>query len=434
MAGNIKRVDEFDRVSSKEGTKIFSAVFVLALAAAFLYSGSLFSISIASDITIENIIKLTNESRVKIGGNAFVLNTKLSRAAEDKADNMFEKNYFSHTSPDGITPWHWLEIENYDYNYAGENLAMDFQSTNKMQNAWMASPTHRANILSQKYTEVGVAIKEGVLNNRQTILAVVIFGSGDRNDVSAEPTEKIISSPKEEKFSQGSIPLLPKAEARTKIVFNQTPIVTNPQSGEYIPEDNMSIIGRAVPQSRIQIYEENNLIGSQAVDEDGWFQVKVKDLADGPHRLTLKNEKSFAETSFFVDRNKPKVDYRLFTDKNYPGQLFLKVSADKNNCSLELNGEKRMMMKEETAVFSIATDKTTAVIRISDRAGNKNFKQVYIGNYYPEINSSIFSEKLITRIFPTEDFFAARSGRETIRKNLGLGPNQLFASQYADIH
>jgi len=434
MAGNIKRVDEFDRVSSKEGTKIFSAVFVLALAAAFLYSGSLFSISIASDITIENIIKLTNESRVKIGGNAFVLNTKLSRAAEDKADNMFEKNYFSHTSPDGITPWHWLEVENYDYNYAGENLAMDFQSTNKMQNAWMASPTHRANILSQKYTEVGVAIREGVLNNRQTILAVVIFGSGDRNDVSAEPTEKIISSPKEEKFSQGSIPLLLKAETRTKIVFNQTPIVTNPQSGEYIPEDNMSIIGRAVPQSRIQIYEENNLIGSQAVDEDGWFQVKVKDLADGPHRLTLKNEKSFAETSFFVDRNKPKVDYRLFADKNHPGQLFLKVSADKNNCSLELDGEKRMMMKEETAVFSIATDKTTAVIRISDRAGNKNFKQVYIGNYYPEINSSIFSEKLITRIFPTEDFFAARSGRETIRKNLGLGPNQLFASQYADIH
>src|SRR4030043_1388000 len=248
MAGNIKRGDEFDRVSSKEGTKIFSAVFVLVLAAVFLYPGSLFSISVASDITIENIIKLTNESRMKIGESTLVLNTKLSRAAEDKADNMFEKKYFSPTSPDGITPWHWLEVENYDYNYAGENLAMDFQSANKMQNAWMVSPTHRANILSQKYTEVGIAIREGVLNNRQTILAVVMFGSGDRNDVSAEPTEKIISSPKEEKFSQGSIPLLPKAETRTKIVFSQTLIVTNPQSGEYIPEDNMSIIGRAGPQ------------------------------------------------------------------------------------------------------------------------------------------------------------------------------------------
>ena len=59
----------------------------------------------------------------------------------------------------GTTPWSWIEKENYDYNYAGENLAMDFQSAEKMEEAWMASPTHRANILNGKYREIGMAVR-----------------------------------------------------------------------------------------------------------------------------------------------------------------------------------------------------------------------------------------------------------------------------------
>ena len=53
------------------------------------------------------------------------------------------------------------DVESYDYSYAGENLAMDFHSAEKMEDAWMKSPTHRANILNEKYKDIGVAVKAG---------------------------------------------------------------------------------------------------------------------------------------------------------------------------------------------------------------------------------------------------------------------------------
>ena len=49
----------------------------------------------------------------------------LQEAAEKKAQDMIENNYFAHTSPQGKTPWHWVEESGYDYRYAGENLAIN---------------------------------------------------------------------------------------------------------------------------------------------------------------------------------------------------------------------------------------------------------------------------------------------------------------------
>jgi hypothetical protein len=70
---------------------------------------------------------------------------------------MATKGYFAHTSPEGLTPWHWFDLVKYHYSYAGENLAVYFSDTHSTVVAWLNSPTHRANLLSTKYTQTGLA-------------------------------------------------------------------------------------------------------------------------------------------------------------------------------------------------------------------------------------------------------------------------------------
>lgn len=94
---------------------------------------------------------------------------RLDRAAQLKTDDIVTNHYFSHTSPSGLTPWHWFEIAGYDYSYGGENLGegigtqnpQDYKNFADLVAAWMNSPLHRANILHNKFTETGIGISEG---------------------------------------------------------------------------------------------------------------------------------------------------------------------------------------------------------------------------------------------------------------------------------
>jgi uncharacterized protein YkwD len=131
---------------------------------------------LASDITAEKVIELVNIERQKRNAVALSHNETLSRVAEDKAKDMIEKNYFAHTSPEGKTPWYWYEKENYDYKYAGENLAINFVSAEKQMEAWMKSETHRKNILSENFTEMGVAVASGKIDGKDVIITVQEFG------------------------------------------------------------------------------------------------------------------------------------------------------------------------------------------------------------------------------------------------------------------
>lgn len=119
----------------------------------------------------------TNQKRVENGLSPLSNSKELSGAASKKVDDMFAKNYWAHNSPDGITPWVFIKQSGYNYVYAGENLARGFSNSSDVVNAWMASPTHRANILSGNYNDVGFAIKSGNLNGEQTFLVVQELGS-----------------------------------------------------------------------------------------------------------------------------------------------------------------------------------------------------------------------------------------------------------------
>jgi len=130
-----------------------------------------------SSITIDEVVRATNQERLSAGLEPLSYNEKLADAARRKASNMLEENYWSHNSPSGKSPWTWFKAAGYNYTFAGENLAKDFGDTSRMISAWMASPTHRDNIVSSKYKEIGIAVVPGTLQGNETVLVVQLFGT-----------------------------------------------------------------------------------------------------------------------------------------------------------------------------------------------------------------------------------------------------------------
>lgn len=128
------------------------------------------------NISTLDLLNQTNEERIEKGKNTLSLNDKLSQAAVQKAKDMFEKDYWAHNSPSGTTPWKFIKESGYVYVYAGENLARGFETSEDVVNAWMESPTHRENMLSGNYQDVGFAVMTGRLNGEDTVLVVEMFG------------------------------------------------------------------------------------------------------------------------------------------------------------------------------------------------------------------------------------------------------------------
>jgi hypothetical protein len=131
----------------------------------------------ASQIDPDKIIELTNKERLNAGDTILKENSELDQAALAKATDMFENNYWAHVSPTGTEPWYFVTQSGYKYQHAGENLARDFSNPKDVVAAWMASPTHRKNLLDDRYKDIGVAVLDGYINGVETTLVVQMFGS-----------------------------------------------------------------------------------------------------------------------------------------------------------------------------------------------------------------------------------------------------------------
>ncbi len=131
----------------------------------------------ASQIPPTTVIDLTNQKRAEAGLSPLKYNPKLADAARRKASDMFIKNYWAHNSPDGTKPWAFVLAAGYNYLHAGENLARDFNNPNTVVDAWMASPTHRENLLNARFTEIGIAVVDGQFDGVETTLVVQMFGT-----------------------------------------------------------------------------------------------------------------------------------------------------------------------------------------------------------------------------------------------------------------
>lgn len=134
-------------------------------------------LGINSNITVLQIIDDTNKERQAKGLLPVRENLALDKAAEEKAKNMFEENYWAHFSPSGKDPWSFIRTAGYKFSYAGENLARNFYTAQDTVDAWMNSPSHRENLLNAHYQEIGLAVMEGTLQGQKTTLIVQMFGT-----------------------------------------------------------------------------------------------------------------------------------------------------------------------------------------------------------------------------------------------------------------
>ena len=107
------------------------------------------------------ILNLVNAERKKNGLKELTLSHTLNGIAGEKAFDMKEKNYFSHTSPTYGSPFEMLQHFGVKYSYAGENIASGQKTSKEVMQSWLNSSGHRANILNPNYTELGVGYVEG---------------------------------------------------------------------------------------------------------------------------------------------------------------------------------------------------------------------------------------------------------------------------------
>lgn len=134
--------------------------------------------SCAESLEPNKIIEFTNQNRKSENLVRLAKNEKLTETAEAKIIDMFTNQYFEHVSPiDQKDVTFFTGETGYNYILVGENLALgDFENEQELVDGWMASPGHRENIMNKNYTQIGVAAKKGNFDDRDTWLAVQIFG------------------------------------------------------------------------------------------------------------------------------------------------------------------------------------------------------------------------------------------------------------------
>jgi len=180
---------------------VFSLLITFGVSHIQSSSGSI--LGYATDISTTKLFDLTNREREEAGLSQLTYSAKLAQAAQSKAAHMFANQYWSHYGPLGETPWQFIMNSGYQYEFAGENLAKNFLSSDGVVNAWMDSPTHRENILRKEYADVGFAIVNGVLNGEETTLVVQMFGTPlyglapeqAENPASAEKVAQVAEDP-----------------------------------------------------------------------------------------------------------------------------------------------------------------------------------------------------------------------------------------------
>lgn len=140
------------------------------------------------------IVSLTNGERTRAGQAPLSADPALMKAAQAHAEEMAAKGYFAHVSPEGNLPWVWFQQFSYPYQYAGENLAVNFFDSTDVVAAWMNSPTHRDNIVRREFSEIGIGIATGTYEGRVTTFVVQFFGTKKAIAAAPSPAQTLPNS------------------------------------------------------------------------------------------------------------------------------------------------------------------------------------------------------------------------------------------------
>lgn len=221
--------------------------------------------SFFASLTKEALVNLTNQERRFLGLSDLQSSRLLDSAAALKAQDMLNLDYFGHSSPEGKTPWHWINLVGYDYQKAGENLAIGFIDGEEVMKAWQESPSHRANIINSGYKEIGIGIAKGDYQGQEITVVVQMFGSKKEN--------------------------IPEKSAKLAVFSEQ-----DPQAGKNILSEEKSFNGKLNKEVAEQPKEEKNNHGQPSSFNSVLSEEEIKEpqsaefLDENPSKEKNENE------------------------------------------------------------------------------------------------------------------------------------------------
>lgn len=147
-----------------------------------------------------SLLAATNTARQAGHEPQLAENTLLMRAAQAKADDMVRRDYWSHTTPDGKQPWSFIDKTGYKYQVVGENLAYGFSNSDEVIRGWLNSPSHRENLLSGDYHDVGFGIATSKDFNHSGPETVVVALYGKPGQVASSMQQGVLSKSNVKEF------------------------------------------------------------------------------------------------------------------------------------------------------------------------------------------------------------------------------------------
>lgn len=147
----------------------------------------------ATDVNSSALLAETNHARQGQHKPNLTQNSLLDKAATAKAQDMVARNYWSHLTPDGKTPWSFIDIYGYKYQKAGENLAYGFAGSDEVVKGWLNSPAHKANLLDGDYRDVGFGIVNSpdFQGNGPETIVVALYAKAGTIPVSGDTSTRL---------------------------------------------------------------------------------------------------------------------------------------------------------------------------------------------------------------------------------------------------
>ncbi len=368
------------------------AIYTLALFLFNLLSPMLLPESsqvVASTISVENIVALANKERTSAGLNSLNTDVRLNAAALAKANDMFAKDYWDHFGPNGETPWQFISNAGYTYVYAGENLAKGFVTAEGVHQAWMSSPTHKANIMNGNYRDIGVAVAEGTLLGEQVILVVQMFGS----TVAQKP---VVETPPEVLPSEDSLDVDNDVDEVINVEQGEIKSISivRPAEGDIIKDPAFDVEGTVegyesnIGEYSVTINRNGLDIATSSSSSEEWSVDKQSDWEEGEHKISVfidGFDNISDSVNFTVDSTPPTfyADSLSMDMVDNHAEISIYVEEEDATVMLNLGSETYGFAHEGAGIFtayvpraSIETSDMTANLLVSDKNGNSTSMDV----------------------------------------------------------
>jgi hypothetical protein len=348
----------------------------------------------ASSINTSELVNLANTERANRGLNTLTVDSRLVSAAYAKGQDMLAKDYWDHFGPNGESPWDFILSSGYNYVFAGENLAKDFTQASAIHSAWMASPTHKSNIINSNFQNVGIAAVTGEFQGEETTIVVQMFGS-----LESTQSTPVVSGDVSD--------ALPETGNEKKTL--STPQIDEPQDGDILDSGIFDIKGTAYEGSSVKLYDNEEEMTDCTVDSQSFVYTVKKALKDGDHLLQAQafdSSGNFSNRSSSVNIQVDTIDPLIV--KESVTIDYVELSGEKTNISLSVEVQDNPIRvvgyyDNQNIMFTYDEQVWTAVF-----AKGETFQELRIkaadaaGNEVEETFSSEEFQSLVDKAFPQD--------------------------------